>query len=226
MRNKAGLLLFLAGCLFVAISIYQYVDQQIQRKHALQEADKLLGYISEGADASLALAGVVETPPEEEAAMTREQFNPQENDVIGILRIPKLDKTLPILEGTDEETLDRGVGHFATTAFPTDNEQILLSGHRDTVFTQFDKLAVGDSFIVEMPYGSFEYVIKETEIVDEDDTSVIRPMGEEVLTVTTCYPFRFIGNAPQRYVIYAYPITPDEKQEATAMLPQEAGAFP
>lgn len=220
MRNKAGLLLIIAGCLFVMISVYQYVNQQVQRNNALLEADKLLGHISEEPDVSKALVGVQETPPKEDTqVMTRDEFNPAESEVIGILRIPKLDKQLPILEGTDEETLDKGVGHYVTTAFPSDNEQILLSGHRDTVFTQFDKLAVGDSFIVEMPYGTFEYVIENAEIVDEDDTSVIRPMGEEVLTVTTCYPFRFVGNAPQRYVIYAYPITPDDEQEATAVLP-------
>lgn len=82
-----------------------------------------------------------------------------------------------------------------------------------------------DSFIVEMPYGTFEYVVENTEIVDEEETSVICPMGEEVLTITTCYPFRFMGNALQRYVIYAYPVTPDEEQEAIAMLPRRAADF-
>lgn len=78
---------------------------------------------------------------------------------------------------------------------------------------------------MEMPYGTFEYVIESTEIVDEGDTSVIRPIGKEVFTITTCYPFRFVGNAPQRYVIYAYPVTPDEEQEAIAMLPRRAADF-
>lgn len=221
MKNKAGLLLIFVGCLFVAISVYQFADQQFQRNNAKLEAEQLLGYISEKTDIPVAPAGIQETPAQEEAdnahIMTREQFNPEENEVIGILRIPKLDKELPILEGTDEDTLDKGVGHFITTAFPSDNEQILLSGHRDTVFTQFDQLAIGDSFIVELPYGTFEYVIKDTEIVDEDDTTVIRPMGEEVLTVTTCYPFLFVGNAPERYVIYAYPVAPTEEDETLVL---------
>ncbi len=83
----------------------------------------------------------------------------------------------------------------------------MLSGHRDTVFRQFGELEIGDRFIVEMPYGSFEYIIQDSEIVPEDDLSVIRPdeYEEEMLTVTTCYPFHYIGNAPDRYILYATP---------------------
>ena len=57
-----------------------------------------------------------------------------------------------------------------------------------------------------MPYGDYEYEIKDYEIVDRDDTSVIGPMGEEVLVVSTCYPFEFYGFAPDRFVFYCYPV--------------------
>lgn len=127
------------------------------------------------------------------------------NDVIGILRVPKINAKLPIVDGTEIDDLKKGVGHYKGTALPRDGEQIVLSGHRDTVFTNFDQLEVGDDFIVDMPTGSFTYEIRETEIVDSEDLTVIRPRGEEVLTVTTCYPFNYIGYAPDRYVMYAYP---------------------
>lgn len=61
--------------------------------------------------------------------------------------------------------------------------------------------------MVQMPYGEYTYEIRETEIVPEDDTSVIGEMGEEVLVVTTCYPFHFVGSAPDRFVAYAYPVS-------------------
>ncbi|WP_370512357.1 sortase domain-bontaining protein [Planomicrobium sp. CPCC 101110] len=57
-----------------------------------------------------------------------------------------------------------------------------------------------------MPYGKYRYEIRETKIVPEDDTTVVRKMGEEVLVVSTCYPFNFIGSAPDRFVVYAYPV--------------------
>lgn len=82
----------------------------------------------------------------------------------------------------------------------------MFSGHRNTVFTKLGDLKQGDRFIVEMPYGNYEYELKSTEIVDANDLSVIRDMDEELLTLSTCYPFSFIGDAPDRYIVYATPI--------------------
>lgn len=127
-------------------------------------------------------------------------------EAFAILKIPKIDKQLAIVEGADENALDRGVGHMEQTAYPGQGEQIVLAGHRDTVFRDFSELEIGDSFIVQMPYGEFKYEIRETEIVDADDTSVVRPMGKEVLVVSTCYPFSYFGSAPDRFVAYAYPL--------------------
>lgn len=130
----------------------------------------------------------------------------QEGDTVGILYIPRLNREIPIVEGTDEEKLAQGVGHYIGTGFPGEGRQILLSGHRDTVFRQFGELEHGDEFHVQMAYGTFVYEIMDHEIVDAYDTTVIDfDLTEEVLTVSTCYPFSYIGNAPDRYVVYAYP---------------------
>lgn len=128
-------------------------------------------------------------------------------DVFGIFRIPKLEREIGIIEGSDEDALREGVGHVESTVLPGQGEQIVLSGHRDGVFSDFGDVGVGDTFVVEMPYGSYTYEVKNTEIVDKYDTSVIREMGEEVLVVSTCYPFGYFGAAPERYVLYAYPVT-------------------
>ncbi|MFC7364302.1 MULTISPECIES: class D sortase [Bhargavaea] len=132
-------------------------------------------------------------------------FAASTGEAIGILQVPKLGKELPIVEGTDPDALMKGVGHLSESVFPGQGEQILLAGHRDTVFKRFAELEIGDTFIVQMPYGGHEYVIRDTEIVDADDTTVIRSMGEEVLVVSTCYPFDALGAAPERFVFYAYP---------------------
>lgn len=130
----------------------------------------------------------------------------EEGDTVGVFYIPRLRRTMPIIEGTDEEELAQGVGHYAGTGFPGENKQILLSGHRDTVFRQFGVLEDGDELHIKMEHGTFIYEIKSDQIVDADDTTVIdMNRTDEVLTVSTCYPFSFIGNAPDRYVIYAYP---------------------
>ncbi|ATP42494.1 class D sortase [Solibacillus sp. R5-41] len=128
----------------------------------------------------------------------------QNGQTIGILQIPLIEKEVPIVEGTDEDALKQGVGHYTGTFYPGQKDQILLSGHRDTVFTGLDKLQNGDPIIVKMQHGTFTYTIVETEIVDANDTTVIRSTApEEMLTLSTCYPFRYIGNAPKRYIVYA-----------------------
>ncbi len=130
----------------------------------------------------------------------------QNGETIGILQIPIIQKELPIVEGTDEDALKQGVGHYTGTVYPGQKQQILLSGHRDTVFTGLDKLQNGDPIIVEMQHGTFTYAVVDTEIVDENDTTVMSStVQEEMLILSTCYPFRYIGNAPQRYIVYAKP---------------------
>lgn len=206
MRRIVGMLLLLAGMGIVTFAVIQYVEHQANLKEAMAEANELIRQ-----------SNIIDASNERRAdpisyrdhVIDKSKFDPKPNDVIGMLQIPKLEAELPIIEGTDEEMLERGVGHYSGTAFPMDNEQILLSGHRDTVFRDFDKLSVGDHFIVKLPYGTFEYEIRSTDIVDKDDTSVIRSMGTEALVVSTCYPFRFVGNAPERYIFYAYPVGED-----------------
>jgi sortase A len=125
-------------------------------------------------------------------------------EVMGILQFPTLRSELPIVKGVSDEALERGVGYYEGTALPDQNDQIVLSGHRDTVFKRLGELQVGDEVIVEMPYGKFTYIIKETFVVEADDLTVIRPTSPiEKLTITTCYPFNFIGNAPKRYIVNA-----------------------
>ena len=79
----------------------------------------------------------------------------KQGEAIGILKIPRLEAELPIIEGTDEDELEKGVGHYSTTAFPGQPDQILLSGHRDTVFRSLGELKIGDIFKISMPYGEF-----------------------------------------------------------------------
>ncbi|WP_025844835.1 class D sortase [Paenibacillus ehimensis] len=214
MRKILGAILAISGAIFLSLAVMQYAEHRTSMKKAMAEANALIHSSYEGElskeEPYKPLETVAETVPTPEPLIDRKTFSPKPNDVIGVLQIPKLEAELPIIEGTDEEMLKKGVGHYSTSVFPSDGEQIVLSGHRDTVFRNFDKLAIRDRFIVKLPYGTFEYEITKTDIVDKDDTTVIRSMGTEALVVTTCYPFRFVGDAPERYILYAYPVKSDE----------------
>jgi sortase A len=127
----------------------------------------------------------------------------KQGDIMGKITIPKIDKELPIIFGTSDDDLRRGVGHYIGTAFPGQNGNVVLSGHRDTVFERLDELQVGDTFDVETLEGNFTYQVYEGKIVESDDRTVIVPYSLPVLTLVTCYPFNFIGDAPQRYILTA-----------------------
>jgi sortase A len=136
------------------------------------------------------------------------KFEPVNGEVSGLLEIPKINAELAIVEGTDPNDLEKGVGHYQGSFYPDENGQIVLCGHRDTVFRRAGELELGDILTVIMPYGNYHYEIVETRIVSADDTSIITLQdSEEELILTTCYPFSYIGDAPDRYIMYAKKVT-------------------
>mgnify|MGYP001217431427 FL=1 len=196
--KKLSILLIIAGLGFLGFGGYQWFATNQAQNTALAEAKELLEPKESNED----------QPKEiEKSKEKKEDFIPSNGETVGILHIPKLESDLPIVEGTDEDELARGVGHYKGTAYPTEGEQIVLSGHRDTVFRRMGELELGDIFVVQLPYGDFSYEIVDTKIVDADDRTIIKPQGEEVLTVTTCYPFDFVGYAPDRYILTAKPVS-------------------
>ncbi|PUB11152.1 sortase A [Paenisporosarcina sp. OV554] len=129
---------------------------------------------------------------------------PKMGEEIGTLYIPKLESELPIFHGTNEDELEKGVGHFEDSVLPGEKDNSILSGHRDTVFRNLGKVGKGDELQVTTAAGTFTYKVMKVRIVDEDDRTVIVPKPRAVLTVSTCYPFDFIGAAPERYILEAY----------------------
>jgi len=141
-----------------------------------------------------------EEKKEEEKAELYTEY-PSVGETFGELIIPKISSSLPIVEGTDEDELERGVGHYANSVLPGEKDNSVLSGHRDTVFRRLGEVGVGDLLIVKTTAGEFTYKVRQVRIVDADDRTVIVPKPRATLTVTTCYPFDYIGDAPERYIL-------------------------
>ncbi len=133
---------------------------------------------------------------------------PAEGDPVGTLLIPALDQTLPIFEGTGDDELKEGVGHYAQSVLPGERDNCVLSAHRDTHFSGLEALKIGDQLIVQTSAGTFTYEISGVRIVDKDDRTVIVPTDHAVLTLSTCYPFNYVGSAPDRYIISADAVVP------------------
>ena len=133
---------------------------------------------------------------------------PTEGDLIGTLEIPALGQTFPIVEGTGDAELKEGVGHYVQSVLPGEADNCVLSAHRDTHFSRLEELQVGDRLIVQTSAGTFTYEISGIRIVDKDDRTVIVPTDHAVLTLSTCYPFNYVGSAPDRYIISADMVLP------------------
>ncbi len=130
--------------------------------------------------------------------------DPEEGELMGSLTIPVLDQKMDIFQGTGVEELKKGVGHFLQSVLPGQMDNCVLSGHSDTVFKNLGELKIGDQLIMNTSAGAFTYEVGGTRIVHQDDKTVIVPTETAVLTLTTCYPFNYIGAAPQRYIVSAF----------------------
>ena len=125
-----------------------------------------------------------------------------QGEVVATLIIPKIEQKFTVYWGTDENTLSKGVGMFSSRLTTTPGlGHTVLSGHRDTVFAGLEKLKTGDKLIVNFEEQSYTYIIEKIWITDKDDRTVIVKKNEPILTLTTCYPFTYVGNAPDRYIL-------------------------
>jgi sortase A len=122
---------------------------------------------------------------------------------LAVLRIPKLHIVAPVLEGTSDFALNAGVGRISGTARPGERGNIGIAGHRDGFFRGLKDIAQGDTIELENPRGTQVYVVDRIYLTNPDDVSVLRSGKSPLITLVTCYPFYYIGSAPQRYIVQA-----------------------
>lgn len=132
--------------------------------------------------------------------------------VLGILRIPKSHLEAPIFEGTDDLTLNEGVGHIAGTDAVGGDGNTGIAGHRDGFFRSLKDVKVGDKIEIEMRGKPLEYVVERLVIVDPSNVSVLSGLGHPELTLVTCYPFYVLGSAPRRFIVQASRTSPEQEK--------------
>src|SRR5512140_1751292 len=127
-----------------------------------------------------------------------------EGSLVGRIDIPRLDLSAIVFEGTSDDTLARGVGHLRGSAIPGARGNLVLAGHRDTFFRELRDIRQGDQVSVKAPDGEYQYSVDSTAIVQPTQTEVLRPSNGATLTLITCYPFNYIGSAPERFIVRAH----------------------
>lgn len=123
-------------------------------------------------------------------------------DPVGRLQIKRIGLNMVVVQGTDEESLKKGPGHYSTTGLPGGGQLIYVAGHRTTYlapFSHIDSIRNGDFIVFQVPYGTFTYRAFRHYVVPSTELSVLQSHGREILRLQACHP-RFF--ATHRYLVY------------------------
>ncbi len=176
-----------AGLLAVGYAAYAYAALSLYQEFASRSFDRVL--------ASHALKPPSLNPP-------------QQGTMIGRIVVPRLDISAIVKEGVDAKTLRVAVGHIPGTALPGRPGNVGVSAHRDTLFRNLKDARLNDEITLTSPDGEYRYLVVSLAVVEPGDVSVLAPSdGQQTLTLVTCYPFYYVGNAPKRFVVRALQLT-------------------
>jgi sortase A len=123
-------------------------------------------------------------------------------ETLGRLEIPRLKLSVVVAEGDDDDTLEVAVGHLPDTPLPWQEGNAAVAAHRDTLFRPLRHIREGDEIRLDTPQGTLPYRVTRYTVVDPEDLWVLEPSAG-ALTLITCFPFDFVGNAPRRFVVHA-----------------------
>jgi sortase A len=123
--------------------------------------------------------------------------------VVGRLEIPRVNLSVMVVEGDQDGDLLVGAGHVPGTPLPGAPGNVAIAGHRDTFFRALRSVRSNDVVILTTRTGSYDYVVESTEVTDPSDIGVLAASAADRLTLITCYPFSFVGSAPQRFIVRA-----------------------
>lgn len=206
MKKRNGVLLtvkliFILSLVVLIYSIVQVVKAPIEAKQALND------WAKRGRKPSPAPFQMKRTlsPREWSVLQKNHHLLPsyKEGELIGEIRFPTLNKKVAILEGTESPELKKGAGHYIGSAAIGAIGNSVLAGHRDTVFRNLGELVAGDLIELESMDGTFTYEVTGSTIVDGTERGAIKPSDKAILTLITCYPFSYVGSAPDRYLLSA-----------------------
>lgn len=119
------------------------------------------------------------------------------------LEIPRIGVSAMVLDGAGSRTLRVGLGHVSGTSRPGEQGNVVIAGHRDTIFRPLRRITAGDEVVLETPSNTYHYRVSRIEIVDPTDVSVLKSHGQSELTLITCFPFSYLGRAPKRFIVHA-----------------------
>ena len=192
--RRLAITLVVAGLSLFAVAAWQLLDREHHQDLEQQQLQAALE-ARPPRQASAAASGALASGARARASR-REAW--------GRLEIARIGLSLALDEGVDARTLRHAVGHLPGSAFPGEPGNVVLAGHRDGLFRPLREVRDGDHLRLTTTDGTFDYRVTSVEVVEPERTEVIDPApGRQQVTLVTCYPFYYVGPAPQRYVVKA-----------------------
>jgi sortase A len=133
----------------------------------------------------------------------QEALQQDAGDTLAVLRIPSRNIELPVFDSTDEWALNRGSGHVTGTSLPGERGNVAIAAHRDGFFRGLENIEIGDEIELTTLEGRQTFRVSMLDIVDPLDLSVLEPLDVDTVTLITCYPFNYVGAAPDRFIVRA-----------------------
>lgn len=212
-----GVVLIVAALVLIGNSAWTLWRADADTSEALQDAEAMLS-AARGASIQPATPSATNNPddnaiPEDDPFVdATDDASPdpsaspdapgKASNIMGILHFDSLGgRKVPLLEGTSNRDLARGAGHHRRSSQPGQVGNSVVFGHRNTVFRSFGRLEVGDTVRVELPDVTYTYEIVSMKVIDPDNKVIFQYYDYAAMTLVTCYPFNYVGSAPQRYIV-------------------------
>ncbi len=200
---RAGeVLSYLAGVLFIGFFVVQLAQGEIQRR------DSVAQFSSDPTPPDIAEISAVAAPDTTLWAPGRvsdyeSSLKADLPPVLGVLKIPSIGLEVPVYPSDSDLLMDRGSGVIDGMSYPHEPGNIGIAGHRDGYFRSLKDVQAGDKIFLQTLDGPKQFVVNSTKIVEIDDLGLLQDTQEQSVTLVTCYPFYFVGHAPQRFIVTA-----------------------
>lgn len=204
-------LLLLIGLICLGTVAYAYFDARITAREegrrldaAIRERQQHAASDARPATETDSFSGL--SAPVKPAPVPPAPVKLEEGELVGRLEVPRLGLSTIVLEGVEDRTLRRGAGHIPGTGLPTAPGaagNVGIAGHRDSFFRPLKDIGKNDIITLTTPEGTYRYQVEWTRVVAPEDTEVLADGGAPELTLVTCYPFYYVGSAPQRFIVRA-----------------------
>jgi LPXTG-site transpeptidase (sortase) family protein len=195
----------IAALSYVSITLLDARFYQAREARRFEEARRIQNAATPSSGIEHPRASLPLTSPNRTATEPAERI--RGSAAWGRIEIKSIGLSSMIMEGIDRETLRRGIGHIPGTALPGRSGNVALAGHRDTFFRALRNIRKNDEITLETLDGYFRYRVDFTQVVAPEYTEALNGSDVPILTLVTCYPFSFVGPAPQRYIVRAHRIS-------------------